>query len=91
MGALGPLLIRFIAWSGIGYVANDVYDYVMASKATSTPITSSGIGNAASSAAKSFFTKENLIKVAIFAVGFVFLAVWLLPKFLPKLFKKPKR
>lgn len=91
MGALISVVMRALAWSGIGYVANDVYDYIMVSKSQSQPVTASGVGAATTGAAKSFFTGANIIKYVVLSVLFAIAVIFILPKVLPKLFKKPKK
>jgi hypothetical protein len=91
MGAIISVVMRALAWSGIGYVANDVYDYVMTSKASGSPVTGGGVATKASDAAKSFFTASNIIKYLILSVLFAVAVIFILPKVLPKMFKKPKK
>lgn len=79
--------MRFVAWSGIGYVANDVYDYVMASKNAGTSPTASGLGQTAEASVKNFFTVQNLVKVLIITVVLVVVFFVALPKVFPKQFK----
>lgn len=91
MGAIMNFVVRAMIWAGLGSIVAGVYDYTKVSKAAGQPLDVRGVGMAAKQTAQGFFTAQNLVRVAIVCVVLALMAVFLLPKLLPKFFKKPKK
>lgn len=71
-------VIRALAWMGIGYVGNDVYDYVSAAKAQNQPVTTTGTTQVAKQSLSNWFT--GITKWIILAVIAAVATIYLLPK-----------
>jgi len=81
MGALFSAIVRALAGIGLGYIGNDVYDYVSATKTQGGTPTVSGAGTTAKTSLSNFFQQITKWLVIAAALGaFTYYVV-------PKLFK----
>lgn len=91
MNALVSFVIRAMVWAGLGWIFAGVYDYAKTTKDSGTQVSLAGAGTAAKESAKSFFSQSMLMRVLVVCIMLALAAIFLLPKLLPKFFKKPKK
>lgn len=87
MGALFSAIVRALAGIGLGYIGNDVYDYVKSTKTAGGTVTANGAGQTAKTSLSNFFS--NITKWLILAAAFGAFSYYVLPKLL-KLLKIKK-